>query len=58
MNALLPGMAVQRFIWRREYRALSDRRFTRFAEFIRSYFLAYLLLLLVTFAVFVFERIK
>ena len=55
-NSIANGMAVQRFLWRREYRALTDRQFVRFAELVRIYFIAYLLVLLATFAVFIFGR--
>jgi len=44
-------MAFQRYLWKRQYRGLGDRAFTRRADFLRRYweacFLFFLLLVLV-----------
>ena len=41
-NSISNSLAVLRFLWRRQYRALADERFIRFAAFLRGYFAAHL----------------
>ena len=51
-NSISKSLAVLRFLWRREYHALSDEQFVRFAGFVRGYLAAYLVLFGVVIAVF------
>jgi len=52
-NSIANGLAVQRFLWRREYATLGDSQFSRFAAFLKGYMLAYLLLFILTVGAFV-----
>lgn len=52
-NSVSNSLAVLRFLWRREYRCLPDARFVRFANFLRGFLAAYLVLFAVAVAVFV-----
>jgi uncharacterized membrane protein YraQ (UPF0718 family) len=40
-NTISNGLAVLRFLWRKEYQALDDAKFIRFAAFVRAYLIAY-----------------
>lgn len=51
-NSIANGLAVQRFLWRGEYRALGDRTFARLGNFMRVYMAAYLALFVLIIAVF------
>jgi hypothetical protein len=42
-NTISNCLAVQRFLWRREYRGLGDERLARFASFLRYYEAAYII---------------
>ena len=50
-NSITNCLAVLRFLWRRDYRALGDEEFARFASFLRGYMIAYLVLCVLIFAV-------
>jgi hypothetical protein len=52
-NSIINSLAVLRFLWRRDYRTLGDDEFTRLAGFLRGYMVAYLVLFVVTVAVFI-----
>ena len=52
-NSITSGLAVLRFLWRRDYRALGDEEFARLAGFLRGYMAAYFVLFVLTVAVFV-----
>jgi hypothetical protein len=52
-NSIANGLAVQRFLWRRQYVTLGDTQFSRLASFLRGYLLVYLLLFIVTIGVFI-----
>jgi hypothetical protein len=43
-NSIANCFAVQRFLWRREYRDLGDVPFARFASFLLYYQIAYIIL--------------
>jgi branched-subunit amino acid ABC-type transport system permease component len=45
-NSIRNSLAILRFLWSREYRALSDPPFVRLAGFLRSYLAAYFVLFL------------
>jgi hypothetical protein len=52
-NSIANGLAVLRFLWRRDYRALGDDEFAGFASFLRGYMTVYLVVFVLTIAVFV-----
>ncbi|HWX21027.1 MAG TPA: hypothetical protein VN578_14095 [Candidatus Binatia bacterium] len=51
-NSITNGLAVLRFLWRRDYSALGDRGFARFASFLRCYMAAYFVLFVLFVVVF------
>src|SRR3989344_3906251 len=42
-NSIANGIAVQRFIWRRDYRKLGDPSLSKLADFLRTFQLCYLI---------------
>ena len=52
-NSIGNSVAVLRFIWTRDYRALGDEQFVRFADFLRMYYAAYAILFALVVAVFI-----
>jgi hypothetical protein len=51
-NSITNSLAVLRFLWRGDYRALGDREFARFACFLRGYMAAYFVLFVLFIVVF------
>jgi hypothetical protein len=48
-NSVKNSFATMRFLWRREYVALGNSRFSRFAGFLRTYMVCYLVLFIAVF---------
>jgi len=51
-NSMGNSLVLLRFIWRREYRQLSDSKFVRLANFLRVYLAAYVVLFALVVVVF------
>ena len=52
-NSITNSLAVLRFLWRRDYLALDDDGFARLAGFLRGYMITYLVLFVLTMALFI-----
>jgi len=52
-NSISNSLAVLRFIWRRDYRNMTDKQLIRFATFLRGYLIAYIVLFALVVTVFV-----
>ena len=57
-NSITNGLAVLRFLWGRDYHALGDVEFSRFATFLRGYMVAYFILFILTVIIFVVAQVS